>query len=166
MVDKEVIRPNEYRIYKPYGEDKGGASAFQMKITNTPSEKIKRKVELFWVSANQTGVDENKNARFGWQEPTGSATMKIGMIDIGEILLALRGKKEEITLYHQNKSGNTIVKITRGSTKSGPVLNFQMSSKRGNAEAVRVRHNITQGEAQILDHLLSDFVSEFYRWSL
>jgi len=162
----EVIRPKEYRIYKPYDKDKGGASAFQMKVTLTPEEKIKRKVELFWVAAKQTGVDDNKNARFGWQDPASSATMKIGMIDVGEILLALRGKKEEVNLYHQNRSGNTVVKINRGSTKNGPVLNFQMSSKRGDSEVVRVRHNITQGEAQVLDHLLSDFISESYRWSL
>ena len=162
---QKVIRPNEYRIYKPYGQDKGGASAFQIKITLTPEDKIKRKVELFWVASNQTGTDENKNARFGWQDPKNSATMKIGMIDVGEILLALRGKKEEVTLYHQNKSGNTIVKINRGSTKSGPVLNFQMSSKRGDSEAVRVRHNITQGEAQVLERLLCDFISDSYKWT-
>ena len=163
----QVIRPNEYRIYKPYGEDKGAASAFQMKVTLTPEEKKKRTVDLFWVSTNQVGTNkQNKTAQFGWQDSTKSATMKLGIVDVGEILLALRGKREEITLYHQNRSGNTVVKIKRAESKSGPVLNFQMSSKRGEADLVRVKHNITQGEAQILSRLLDDFISEYYKWKL
>ena len=164
-MEKQIIRPNEYRIYKPYGENQGAASAFQMKITLTPDEKKKRTVDLFWVSTNQTGTDKSsKTARFGWQDSSTSATMKLGIVDVGEILLALRGKREEITLYHQNKSGNTVVKIKRGQGKAGPVLNFQMSSKRGESDLVRVKHNITQGEAQVLDRLLEDFISVYYNW--
>jgi hypothetical protein len=79
--------------------------------------------------------------------------MKLGLMDVGELLLILQGKKEEVTLYHQNRQGNTIVKLKKAQTKSGPVLNFQMSSKRGK-DLVKVAHNISQAEAQILIQLL------------
>ena len=162
---KKIDRPVEYRIYKPYKETEGAASGFQMKITHNPEAQWnKRSVELFWVATNQVGLNkETKNPKFGWDDNTKSATMKLGLIDVGELLLILQGKKEEIQLYHQNKNGNTIVKLKKAQTKSGPVLNFQMSSKRGE-NLVRVAHNISQGEAQILIEVLKDFVSAYHSW--
>lgn len=166
-MEKKIIRPKEFRIYKPYKENEGSASAFQMKVTIDPEEKWNKKnVELFWVATNQVGINkETKNPSFGWDDPKSSATMKLGLVDVGELLVILQGKKPDITLYHQNKSGNTIVKMKQAQSKSGPVLNFQMSSKRGES-LVRVNHNISQGEAQVLSQLLRDFVSEYHKWSL
>lgn len=162
---KKVDRPVEYRIYKPYKQSDGAASGFQMKITHDPEAKWnKRSVDLFWVATNQVGINpETKNPKFGWDDTSKSATMKLGLMDVGEILLILQGKKEEVTLYHQNNQGNTIVKLKKAQTKSGPVLNFQMSSKRGEA-LVKVSHNISQAEAQILIQLLKDFVSSYHSW--
>ena len=165
---EKVIRPSEYRIYKPYGEDKGAASAFQMKITIDPDAKPGRQrlVELFWVATNQSGMNPTtNNPSFGWDDKTKTATMKLGLMDVGELLAVFQGKKPEVTLYHQNKAGNTIAKLKQGQTKSGPVLNFQMSSKRNDRDLVRVSHNISQGEAQVLSQLLRDFVSACYQWA-
>tara|TARA_R110002020_G_scaffold431514_1_gene641572 strand:- start:118 stop:627 length:510 start_codon:yes stop_codon:yes gene_type:complete len=162
---KKVDRPVEYRIYKPYKQSDGAASGFQMKITHDPEAKWnKRSVDLFWVATNQVGINpETKNPKFGWDDNSKSATMKLGLMDVGELLLILQGKKEEVTLYHQNRQGNTIVKLKKAQTKSGPVLNFQMSSKRGEA-LVKVAHNISQAEAQILIQLLKDFISSYHSW--
>ena len=162
---KKVDRPVEYRIYKPYKQSDGAASGFQMKITHDPEAKWnKRSVDLFWVATNQVGINpETKNPKFGWDDNSKSATMKLGLMDVGELLLILQGKKEEVTLYHQNRQGNTIAKLKKAQTKSGPVLNFQMSSKRGEA-LVKVAHNISQAEAQILIQLLKDFISSYHSW--
>jgi len=163
---KKVDRPVEYRIYKPYKESGGAASGFQMKITHDSEAKWnKRAVDLFWVATNQVGINpETKNPKFGWDDTSKSATMKLGLMDVGELLLILQGKKEEVTLYHQNNHGNTIVKLKKAQTKSGPVLNFQISSKRGDS-LVKVSHNISQAEAQILTQLLKDFISSYHSWS-
>jgi len=162
---KKIDRPVEYRIYKPYKDDQGAASGFQMKITHDPEAKWnKRSVDLFWVATNQVGINsDTKNPKFGWDDSSKTATMKLGLMDVGELLLILQGKKEEVTLYHQNKHGNTIAKLKKAVTKSGPVLNFQMSSKRGD-DLVKVAHNISQGEAQVLTQLMKDFISSYHSW--
>tara|TARA_R100000005_G_C4886613_1_gene135563 strand:+ start:56 stop:559 length:504 start_codon:yes stop_codon:yes gene_type:complete len=166
---REVKRPPEYRIYKPYKEDSGAASSFQLKITNdsdAPSGR-QRKVELFWVSCQQTGVNkETKNASFGWDDSTKSATMKLGLVDVGELLLFLEGKKEDVSLFHQNRSGNTVVKMKKAQNKSGPVISFQMSSKREGNPLVKISHYISMGESQIILQLLKDFVSVYHNWKL
>jgi len=162
---KKIDRPVEYRIYKPYKDDQGAASGFQMKITHDPEAKWnKRSVDLFWVATNQVRINsDTKNPKFGWDDSSKTATMKLGLMDVGELLLILQGKKEEVTLYHQNKHGNTIAKLKKAVTKSGPVLNFQMSSKRGD-DLVKVAHNISQGEAQVLTQLMKDFISSYHSW--
>jgi len=166
---RNVTRPPEYRIYKPYKDDAGAASSFQLKITEDSDAPVgrKRKVEMFWVSCQQTGVNrETKNASFGWDDNTKSATMKIGLVDVGELLLFFSGKKEDLSLFHQNMSGNTVVKMKKSQNKSGPVISFQMSSKREGNPLVKISHYISLGEAEIITQLLKDFVSSYHNWRL
>ena len=163
---KETIRPKEYRVYKPYGESKGAASAFQVKITLDSEESPgkKRIVELFWVCTNQTGQNSSTgNASFGWSDPKQSITMKMGLPDIGEILSLLEGDKEEISLFHQNRSGNTVAKMKQAQTKSGPAFGFQMSSKKGD-NLTKVRHNFSMSDSKILKRLLQDYISLYHDW--
>jgi len=166
---RNVTRPPEYRIYKPYKDDAGAASSLQLKITEDSDAPVgrKRKVEMFWVSCQQTGVNrETKNASFGWDDSSKSATMKIGLVDVGELLAFLHGKKEDVNLFHQNMSGNTVVKMKKSQNKSGPVISFQISSKREGNPLVKISHYISIGESEIIAQLLRDFVSSYHNWKL
>ena len=163
---KEILRPREYRIYKPYGKSDGGASAFQVKITldSEAGPGKTRLVEMFWVAVNQIGTNEaTGNAAFGWDDSKQCITMKMGLTDIGELLSLFDGDKEEINLFHKNKAGNTVAKMKQAQNKSGTVYYFQMSSKRGN-DLIKVRHNISLSDAKILRQLLKDYVSLYHDW--
>ena len=166
---KQVIRPTEYRIYKPYKESGGAASSFQIKITIDDEAHVskRRSVDLFWVSCQQAGINkETGNAAFGWDDKTKSATMKLGLVDAGELLMVFQGKRSECNLFHKNPSGNTVVKLKQVESKSGPVIGFQMSSKREGMPLVKITHNISLGEAEIITQLLKDYVSAYHNWKL
>ncbi len=63
----------EHRIYKPKADKTGAASKLQIKV----KQERFREVFLFWEAAQQTGVDKEGNASFGWQEPTRKVTFKL-----------------------------------------------------------------------------------------
>ena len=158
----------EFRIYKPTKAQNGAASKFQVSV-----KKIKEKYEevmLFWEMAEQTGIDENNNASFDWTKPEKdihrSITMKLGSNDVGELLCVLSGKKEfvgrkkEEGLFHQNQSGNTILKFAK-MDRGGYYA--ALSAKRSGV-LMSIKHSLTDSEGTILEQLLKDFVSSLYKW--
>ena len=165
-MSKEVIRPKQYRIYKPYKKNEGAASAFQLKLTldNEASLGKQRVVELFWVATNQTGVNESTgHSMFGWDDSSKSITMKLGLPDVGELLCLFDRDKEEISLFHQIKSGNTVLKMKEIQNKQGVGFRFQMSAKRDDS-LTKVGHNVSMADSKVLKQLLKDFVSLYHDW--
>tara|TARA_Y100001949_G_C15958850_1_gene318283 strand:- start:548 stop:1096 length:549 start_codon:yes stop_codon:yes gene_type:complete len=173
---KIKTHPKEFRIYKPNSKNSGAASKFQC---TTKYKKIGDKeypeMVLFLESAPQTGTDDNGNASFGWsqQGKSGkSVTMKLGMPDIGEILLVLTGKTKfvgpspksgrtvEPGLFHKNKNGNTSLRLKWSDGK----LYLNLSSQDSKKDVSKVGHSITPGEATVLAVLLESFVAQYHGW--
>jgi hypothetical protein len=165
----------EYRIYKPNKAGNGAASKFQCrtKVKNDRPELV-----LFLETAKQKGVDEKNNARFAWakkDEVSESVTVKLGLADIGEMLLVLSGRKQyvggepkagrkvEPGLYHENKSGNTSIRLKWD--KKTLFLNLSSQNAK-TKDLIKVGHSITTGEAAILELLLADFVKQYHQWGL
>ena len=99
--------------------------------------------------------------------------MKLGMPDIGEMLLVLTGKTKfvgpppksgrtvEPGLFHKNKNGNTSLRLKWSDGK----LYLNLSSQDGNKNVAKVGHSSTSGEATVLAVLLEIFVTQYYGWN-
>mgnify|MGYP006408102513 FL=1 len=173
---KAKPHPKEFRIYKPNNKSSGAASKFQCKTKwKKIGDKEYPEMVLFLESASQTGTDDNGNASFGWSQQgksDKSVTMKLGMPDIGEMLLVLTGKTKfvgpppksgrtvEPGLFHQNKNGNTSLRLKWSDGK----LYLNLSSQDSNKNVVKVGHSITSGEATVLAVLLESFVAQYHGW--
>lgn len=179
MTQEKRILAKEYRIYKPNSKGGGAASKFQCRTKWKTIDGVDyADLILFLESAQQTGFDSNKNASFGWstasEKKTGkSVTMKLGLPDIGEILLVLKGRKKfvgpepktgrkvESGLFHQNKNGNTTLRLKWSDGR----LYINLSSQDEKKNVTKVSHSITTSEAIIIESLLESFVSEYHGWS-
>lgn len=163
----------EHRIYKPTPSKNGAASRLQFKI----KQERFRDCQFFWETAQQTGVDENGNASFAWQDSTKKVTMKLDTPDIGEILAVLNGRKDSVGpppkdgskypggLFHKNTSGSTTMQFARVQGKDGKqdYYAIRLASKKGN-NLIEAKHTITLGEAEVLRILLNDAISAMYSW--
>ena len=100
MTQEKKILAKEFRIYKPNSKGSGAASKFQCRTKWKTVDSVDyAELILFLESAQQTGFDKNKNASFGWSTNSEknkgkSVTMKLGLPDIGEMLLVLKGRKQ------------------------------------------------------------------------
>ena len=178
MTQEKKILAKEYRIYKPNAKGSGAASKFQCRTRwkNVDSKEC-AELLLFLETAKQTGFDKNKNASFGWstnseKNKDKSVTMKLGLPDIGEILLVLKGRKQfvgpepkggrsiEPGLYHQNKTGNTSLRLKWSEGK----LYLNISSQDEKKNLTKISHSITTSEAVILESLLVCFINEYHKW--
>lgn len=161
----------EFRIYKPNRAGHGAASKFQC-VIKKKKEKYDELV-LFLESAKQEGVDANDNAKFAWSDKNNSVTMKLGLPDVGEMLLVLKGRKKyvgpppkqegahEPGIYHQNQSGNTSLKMKWDKSTLYLSLSSQNSQTK---DIVRVNHAISLSEAVVLETLLEDFIKQYHSW--
>tara|TARA_B100000676_G_C17873669_1_gene730029 strand:+ start:121 stop:669 length:549 start_codon:yes stop_codon:yes gene_type:complete len=178
MTQEKKILAKEYRIYKPNSKGTGAASKFQCRTKwKTIDKSDYADLILFLESAQQTGFDSNKNASFGWSSTNDknkgkSVTMKLGLPDIGEILLVLKGRKTfvgpepkqgrkiEPGLYHQNNHGNTSLRLKWSEGK----LYLNISSQDKNKNVTKISHSITTAEAAVLESLLEHFIVEYHGW--
>jgi len=163
----------EHRIYKPNPAKNGAASKLQFKI----KQERYREGQLFWVAAQQTGLDENGNASFGWDSTEQKVTMKLDTPDIGEILAVLNGKKDSVGqppkegskfpagLFHKNAAGSTTMQFAKVAGKDGKhdYYAVRLASKKGEA-LVEAKHTITLGEGEVLRIILEDAISAMYNW--
>lgn len=179
MTQEKKILAKEYRIYKPNSKGSGAASKFQCRTKWKTVDSVDyAELILFLETAQQTGFDSNKNASFGWstsgtKNKDKSVTMKLGLPDIGEILLVLKGRKKfvgpepkqgrnvEPGLFHQNKNGNTTLRLKWSEGR----LYINLSSQDEKKNVTKVSHSITASEAVIIESLLESFVSEYHGWS-
>ena len=178
MTQEKKILAKEYRIYKPNSKGSGAASKFQCRTKWKSVDGVDyADLILFLETAQQTGFDSNKNASFAWssgdKNKDKSVTMKLGLPDIGEILLVLKGRKQfvgpepksgrkvEPGLYHQKKNGNTSLRLKWSEGR----LYLNLSSQDAKKNVTKVSHSITTAEAVILESLLMSFVIDYHRWS-
>ena len=178
MTQEKKILAKEFRIYKPNAKGTGAASKFQCRTKWKGVDGVDyADLILFLESAQQTGFDKNKNASFGWSTNSEknkgkSVTMKLGLPDIGEILLVLKGRKSfvgpepkegrkiEPGLYHQNKHGNTSLRLKWSEGR----LYLNISAQDQSKNVTKVSHSITTAEAAILESLLCNFIVEYNGW--
>jgi hypothetical protein len=160
----------EYRIYKPNTAKTGAASKLQLKV----KQESYREVFLFWESAQQTGIDANNNASFGWTDAKKKITFKLEAIDIGEILAVLNGKKSFAGLpakdgkggaiFHKNASGNAVFKFQKMEKDGVTNYWFELTSKKNSGELTAVKHIITAAEGEILRTLLEGALLVMFSW--
>lgn len=167
-------KAKEWRVYKPKKTNDGAASKLELSIKgkdivgkdNKPLTI--RVVNVFWVSAKQTGTDANDNASFGWSDEDKNVTLKLGEVDLGEILAVLNNEKV-ITgategnykgIFHKNDKGSASFSIE----KHAKGYNVRASKKIGAAAPVQITHQLTFGEAQILKQVVEAAVKQIYAW--
>tara|TARA_B100000959_G_scaffold67088_1_gene71247 strand:- start:438 stop:986 length:549 start_codon:yes stop_codon:yes gene_type:complete len=178
MTLEKRILAKEYRIYKPNSKGTGAASKFQCRTKWKTVDGVDyADLILFLETSQQTGFDSNKNASFGWstsgEKNNGkSVTMKLGLPDIGEILLVLKGRKKfvgpepkegrgiEPGLYHQKKNGNTSLRLKWSDGR----LYLNISSQDEKKNVTKVSHSITTSEAIVVESLLNNFIVEYHGW--
>jgi hypothetical protein len=168
---------SEYRIYKPRQDAKTGkyvgcASKFEFKIRSvTKKDKVVRVAQMFWVAAEQLGLDEKGNAKFAWDDATKRVDIKLGEPDWGEILAVLKGKKGHVGrqadkgLFHKNTKGNSSIQMQFVPGKDGyeSAYSVRVSSQK-DGKVVAIKHMMTLAEAVILEVLLENVISRRYGW--
>lgn len=152
----------EFRIYRPNKTKTGAASKFNLSL------KKKEKYDeylLFVETTQQTGIDDNGNASFGWKDQDKRIVMKLEAIDIGEILTVLNGVKNNINegkgLFHKspkNPSHNTVLKLERRDNGFG----YQLSNKQ--EKVLSINHMISFAEAEVLRVLLEHSLVKMFDW--
>ncbi len=160
----------EYRIYKPNNNKTGAATRLQLKI----KQERFRVVQLFWESAQQTGVDSEGNASFGWDDPKKKITFKMKDSDVGEVLAVLNGMKTFAgapakdgkggSIFHQNPTGNTVFKFVKMERDGTFVYWVQLTSKKKDGTLTEVKHSISIAEGEVLTVLLQNALTCMYPW--
>jgi hypothetical protein len=153
-------KPREYRVYKPKNDGKGAASAWQLSFKQ---DNKYNPWMMFLVMAQQTGADDNGNARFDWEN---GLTVKLGDADVGEIIAVLEGRKDSVgqkgMLFHQTPSGgNKVIKLERNDYG----YNLSVSAQDENKNRLGpIYHSLTDGEATMLLVLLKQAIITMYGW--
>lgn len=150
-----------YKMYKARPDGGGAASQFEFS---------KEKKCIFFEIAPQLPLkDNNGNPTFDWAK---KLIFKMGVVDMGEILSVLQnvkngaGPKDKDTekyrgLFHSNKEGNAILKFEKG-MYSGYYIG--LSVKKGASDPFNFKHAISDGEAVVLNILLTDAIRTIYSW--
>lgn len=164
-----MSNPNVYKIYKPKSTKDGAASQLQLKVIIGDYDK--RKGMIFWEMANQKGeMDAEGNAQFDWEN---KLSFKLGIPDIGELLLVLMGNKKMAGqqdgkyqgLFHKNDNGNSCLQFSYYKTDKGAEgYNVRLSVQHGKDEPMISKHALTMGEGEVLRILLQKAALEFYGW--
>lgn len=170
---KKVFRNSSFRVYKARKTGDGSASSWSL--------GGKDGLSLYLEMARQNGeLDSNNNATFDWKKfdkdtntfSGGAISAKLGLPDIGEILLVLNGVKKAVGhegkgLFHKNANGSTTINFSTWE-KDNQVLGFNVrvasKSSLNNNEVVSVSHALTLGEAECLRVLLNDSILQLTQW--
>jgi hypothetical protein len=165
----------ELRVYKPNRAGNGAALKIQYRNKKKQGKEFVEPM-LFLEIAKQLGVDSNDNAKFDWagnaETHTGfSVTMKLGCVDVGEILCVLLGQKTQVGpppkgsqrassgLFHKNKNGSTVLKFASLTDNTGYAMQLSTSKEHS------FRLMLTQGEGIQLRVMLEEFLRKFYDWN-
>lgn len=150
----------EFRIYRANKTNNGVASAWQ--LSYKPDNKYDKWIPFLSV-ARQTGTDANGNAQFDWD---GAIRLKLGEVDIGEILAVLTGCQQKAgysgSIFHQTADGGNKV-LNFESVEKG----FSLRVSAQKADKTRVgphMQTLSFGEGMILKTLLERAVTTIYGW--
>jgi hypothetical protein len=150
---------SSYRIYKPNTKDhtKGCASSWEWnhKTCNF----------FLTVAKQEAQKDGEGNNRFSWKED--SETVKLDIEEAAEIACVLSGRKAFLGaadesgkgkgFFHQNKSGNVILKLY----KLDDGFAFEVSSKKGD-QRFWAGHRITVAEAFVIETICKNIISSTF----
>jgi hypothetical protein len=150
-----------YKIYKPNFKDstKGASSSWEWNPKTG---------NFFLTIAKQSGEkSDGGKPTFSWKD--NSETFKMAESDLAEVALVLSGEKSFLGfedgskgkgLFHQNKSGNSILKMYR--LDKG--LGMELSSKKGDVR-FWTGHRISEGEAKFLSTIIERCMWEMFNHS-
>ncbi len=150
---------SSYRIYKPNTKDhtKGCASSWEWnhKTCNF----------FLTVAKQESQKDADGNNRFSWKEE--AETVKLDMEEAAEIACVISGRKPFLGMpdesgkgkgvFHQNKSGNVILKMY----KLDDGFAFEVSSKKGD-QRFWAGHRITIAEAYVIETICRDVIANSF----
>ena len=148
MSDKKYKRKPFHNIYKPLQKaDMGAALQFSYDAD---------KRAIFLEAARQKGAKLaiGSKEQFDWE---GKIVFKIGVTDIGRLLLLFNGRvKETKCLHSQAGTGRTsVLEIIRGEYKGEP--NFKMTlSRTADGETKRVGMYLNMDELSLLAHFVRE----------
>ena len=150
----------EFRVYRANKSNNGVASAWQ--LSYKPDNKYDKWIVFLSVS-RQTGTDENGNAQFDWDN---AIRMKLGEVDIGEILAVLTGCQPKAgyngSLYHQAPDGGNKV-LNFDSVENG--FSLRVSAQKPDKTRVGPHmQTFSFGEGMTLKTLLERALITIYDW--
>ena len=151
----------QFRVYKPKKTDDGSVSAWEISYKKDKYDRY----ECFLEMANQLpGRDANDNQKFDWDN---KITVKLGALDIGEILLVLEGHKDSVgtkgknSLFHKTSKGNKVINFSY----SKEYKNFSLKiSSQDEETKKRASFNqlISLAEGVIIRELLKSAIVKMY----
>lgn len=159
----------QFTMYRSQQNGKGAASRWQINERG-----------LFLDIANQIGSTPEGNGVFGWRGKDGESfiTMKLGLVDIGELLAVLNGIKDgcgqekmeggKLTyknLFHKNANGNTTLAFAPW-IKDGRLNGYSLriTMQVGTSPSTSISHSVSVSDAQCLRVLLERSVCMLSNW--
>jgi hypothetical protein len=148
-----------YKIYKPNMKDhtKGCASSWEWNAKTCNF--------FLTVAKQEASKDSDGNNRFSWKED--SETVKLDTEEIAEIACVLSGRKAFLGaadesgkgkgFFHQNKSGNVIMKMY----KLDDGFAFEISSKKGD-QRFWAGHRLTVSEAYVVESICKQIIIKMF----
>ncbi len=144
-------------IYHPNGRGEGSAMRLEPRVNRHGEDRYNC---FFLEMASQKSAAQRQNgktdyATFDWEN---KITVKLGFLDVGELLTVLEGKVPHVGgqrkgLYHASGIGNTLISFNRDAQRGSYYLT--LSRKRnGDAHPLRIGIGLSDVEATGLRCLL------------
>jgi len=155
----ETVKPKQfkskpyYNIYKPLKKDDAGA-ALQFSYDG-PKESV------YLEAARQKGpkLEIGSKDQFDWE---GKIVFKLGITDIGQLLLLFNGKKTEVKCIHSPPDGKH-TSVLEMRKQSGDYDNYQLKLSKTTKEEAGSK---TNSVGLYVDHHEMVVLSHFFREAL
>mgnify|MGYP000234244213 CR=1 FL=1 len=142
------VYPGRLTFYPPTSSGSGAAARFELRLNAQDEEQY----DCFFLemAAHKAGGRGEGPASFDWHR---RLTVKLGFLDICEMLLVLEGHKDRIGadhaqgLYHQTDDSNTVIEFRRDPKGGGFLLGLSRKGRSANAEVTRIGMCLTDAEA-------------------
>jgi len=142
------FRKPHYNVYKPLKKENGGA-ALQFSYDS-------QKRAIFLEAASQKGVKLpiGDKDQFDWDN---KIVFKIGVADIGKLLLLFSGREKEVECLHsqQETKRTSVLKVTAGTYNDKPNFKVQLS-RTAEGQTSRVGLFMNSDELAVLAHFVRE----------
>jgi hypothetical protein len=130
---REGLYNGRLAFYHPTASGSGGAARFELKLGRGEREKC---VFLEMARQQPAGSGEGSGGRraaFDWK---GKATVKLGFMDLCELLAVLEGRQQQAGdgrggLYHAAAGQNTLIGFRAGTERPGYLLSISRKGADG-----------------------------------